>query len=207
MSEGIFIVFEGGEGTGKTTQIKLLKQKLEAQGRKVHLTWEPGGTALGEKIRSLLLDPNVIGMSAKCEALLYSAARSEHVHTVIRPKLNEGFIVLCDRYWDASRAYQGIARSLGIPAIDALNTWATDGLLPHKVFLFDLNPQIGLERALNRSGTVDRLESEGLGFHESVRNGYSLLAEMFPKTHKVIDASKSLEDIEKILWIEIQETL
>ena len=204
MAKGHFLVFEGGEGTGKTTQIKILKQKLEEQGHLVHLTWEPGGTPLGERIRGLLLDPTTGPMSAKCEALLYAAARSEHVETVIRPKLNEGYIVLCDRYWDASRAYQGIARDLGLAGIDLVNAWGTGGLQPERVFLFDLNATVGLERAFKRTQSADRMEAEGLGFHEKVRRGYQLLVDLYPKTHQIIDASRPVEELSALLWNEVK---
>ena len=200
-SRGIFIVFEGGEGTGKTTQIRQLEAKLKAAGRDVVLTWEPGGTPLGERIRAVLLDPLSGPMSARCEALLYSAARAEHVEKVILPALERGAIVLCDRYWDASRAYQGVARGLGIASIDQVNFWATQGVFPDKVFLFDVDPAVGLSRAAARQhGMKDRLEQESSHFHNQVRAAYQFIAKSNPAHYHTIDATRPVEDIAAELW-------
>jgi dTMP kinase len=205
---GLFIVFEGGEGTGKTTQIKQLEAKIRATGREVLLSWEPGGTALGERIRAVLLDPSSGPMSSKCEALLYAAARAEHVEKVLRPALDRGAVVLCDRYWDASRAYQGVARKLGISSVDQLNYWATGGLFPDRVLLFDINPEIGLSRAAERQGGMkDRLEQESLGFHETVRAAYRFIAESHPESYEIIDASRDIESIGAHLWKQVQALL
>lgn len=183
---GIFFVFEGGEGTGKSTQIELLHQWLRSQGREVLVTREPGGTEIGKGIRNILLDPNSAGLSDKAEALLYAADRAQHVHTVIRPALEKGLIVVSDRYLDSSVAYQGLARGLGFDQVRDLNRWATEGLVPDLVFLLELEPRRGLER----SGMDDRLEQEGLEFHEKVREAYRMLAERFPERFIVIDASQ-----------------
>lgn len=206
--KGLFIVFEGGEGTGKTTQIKQLEATIKALGHEVLLSWEPGGTPLGERIRAVLLDPSSGPMSAKCEALLYAAARAEHVDKVLAPALKRGAVVLCDRYWDASRAYQGVARKLGISSIDQVNFWATGGLFPDKVFVFDIHPEIGLSRAAERQGGMkDRLEQEPTNFHESVRAAYRFIAESHPETYEIIDASLGIETIGAHLWKQIQPLL
>lgn len=192
MRSGKFIVFEGGEGTGKSTQIRALEAWLKSQGREALVTWEPGGTDLGQRIRAILLDPTSGPMDARCEALLYAAARAEHVAKVIRPALERGAVVLCDRYWDASRAYQGAGRALGIGPIDRLNEWATQDLFPDRVYLFDLDPEAGLARAKTRNhGMLDRLEQEGMPFHEKIRQAYLFIAHSDPRRYRIIDASRT----------------
>jgi dTMP kinase len=203
-NSGLFLCFEGGEGTGKTTQIKILKEKLESLGRQVTLTWEPGGTPLGQKIRELLLDNTLDPMSARCEALLYAAARAEHVDKIILPALNKGHAVLCDRYWDASRAYQGIARGLGLRPIDRVNEWGTLGIYPDWTFVFDLPAAKGLARAEARGVGLDRIESEGLSFHDKVRDAYLYLAQSQPATHSVIDASQAVQELSEIVWNKVK---
>ena len=167
-----FITFEGGEGAGKTTQIKYLAECLAP---KVVVTREPGGTAVADQIRATLLDPKN-KISPELELLLYEAARRDHVENIIRPALKAGKIVLCDRFTDATIAYQGFARGLSLKLIDNLNTIATGGLKPDLTFLFDLSPKIGLNRATKRNPTKDRIESEKIAFHEKVRKGYLTLA-------------------------------
>jgi dTMP kinase len=208
---GAFIVFEGGEGTGKTTQIHALKDWIEKTlGREVVVTFEPGGTPLGKKIREMLLDPDVKGseMDPRCEALLFAATRAEHVAKVIRPAVEAGKIVLCDRYWDASRAYQGSGRGLGFEAIDRLNIWGTHGCFPKRVFLFDLPPEKGLERAkIRQDGKLDRLEAAGLAFHEKVRASYLYLAQSDPKRYRILDASQSIESLFAEVSKDVRECL
>lgn len=201
---GAFIVFEGGEGTGKTTQIKALKKTLEEKGYEVLVTWEPGGTPLGQRIREMLLDPQVPSMDSRCEALLFAAARAEHVATVIAPAVAAGKLVLCDRFWDASRAYQGSGRRLGFQAIDRLNEWGTRSFYPDRVFVFDLDPREGLARASARTaGALDRLEQESLDFHDSVRNSYLHVAHNDPERYRIVDASKSPEEVSEFLLKEL----
>jgi dTMP kinase len=201
---GAFLVFEGGEGTGKTTQIKNLKTWLETQGFDVLLTWEPGGTPLGQKIREMLLDPAIPEMDARCEALLFAAARAEHVAKVIEPAVSAGKIVLCDRYWDASRAYQGSGRQLGFYAIDKINHWGTRSFFPDRVFVFDLDPKEGLARASKRTGgKLDRLEQESLNFHQLVRQAYLHVAQADPKRYSVVQAAQSIEAIQAQLQEEV----
>ena len=196
-AKGKFIVFEGGEGTGKSTQIRLLERHLHDKlGLEVVLSWEPGGTPLGEKIRSILLDPASGKMSYKAEALLYSAARAEHVERVIRPALERGAVVLCDRYIDASKAYQGWGRKLGLQSVHDLNDWATDGTFPDRVFVFDLDPKLGIERVIKRQdGKLDRLEQEKIEFHQNIRAAYMHIAKSNPDSYSVIDSTQSIEDI------------
>lgn len=197
---GAFFVFEGGEGTGKTTQIHKVKRSLEELGHAVVVTWEPGGTTLGQKIREMLLDPEIPQMDARCEALLFAAARAEHVSKVIAPAVLEGKIVLCDRFWDASRAYQGGGRGLGIQAIDRLNEWGTQAYYPDRTYVFDLDPRQGLERASARTGgKLDRLEQESYKFHDMVRSTYLKLASTSPQRYHLVKAGDSISAVHKDL--------
>jgi dTMP kinase len=184
---GLFIVFEGGEGSGKSTQMELLRRSLAAEGRDVVVTFEPGGTKVGQQLRNVLLDPgNAEAIADKSEALLYAADRAQHVDEVIRPALERGAIVICDRYIDSSIAYQGLVRGLGADQVRALNRWATGGLLPDKVFLLDFEAERGLERA----GESDRIEQEGLDFHRKVREAYRFLAERYSSRFVVLDGDR-----------------
>ncbi len=193
---GAFFVFEGGEGTGKTTQIHQIKRSLESLGNDVVVTWEPGGTTLGQKIRAMLLDPEIPKMDARCEALLFAAARAEHVAKIIAPAVEAGKIVLCDRFWDASRAYQGSGRGLGFQAIDRFNEWGTQSYYPDRVYIFDLDPRLGLERASVRTGgKLDRLEQESYQFHDLVRQSYLEIAKSLPNRYHVVQANASIDAI------------
>ena len=189
---GLFIVFEGVEGSGKSTQMEGLKAFLNEFGKEVLITREPGGTAIGERIRGLLLDPGANEMDAKAEALLYAAARAQHVAQVIRPALEEGKAVLSDRYVDSSIAYQGLARGLGDDDIFRLNVWATDELMPDLVILLNVEAEVGLRRA---TGTPDRMEREDLSFHRKVGEAYLQLAKAYPSRFVVIDASQPVEKV------------
>ncbi|HYN17884.1 MAG TPA: dTMP kinase, partial [Actinomycetes bacterium] len=163
---GRLIAFEGVEGAGKSTQLELLRRELEGRGREVVVTREPGGTPVGERVRALLLDPEV-EIHPRAEALLFAAARAELVERVIRPALERGAVVLCDRYLDSSLAYQGGARGLGRGPVEEVNRFATGGLLPDLVVLLDLDPAEGLRR---RPGDRDRIEALDLEFHRRVRD-------------------------------------
>ncbi|HEU4867889.1 MAG TPA: dTMP kinase [Actinomycetota bacterium] len=189
---GMFLVFEGGEGSGKTTQMELLRQHLTARGHEVLVTAEPGGTGIGKKLRDLLLDPANSGLSDKAEALLYAADRAQHVDEVIRPALNDGAIVICDRYIDSSIAYQGLVRGLGADQIRSISRWATGALFPDMVFLLDYEASLGLERA---GDEPDRIEQEGIEFHRRVREAYRLLAERHANRYLIIDGSKSPQEV------------
>ena len=176
IGDGLFVTFEGIDGCGKTTQVTALRDSLEAKGARVIVIREPGATFIGEKIRSILLDNANSGMSSETEVLLYEAARAQIVSEVIRPALLAGKVVICDRFYDSSVAYQGYARGLPLESIDSLNQFATGGLEPDLTFLLDLPAEAALERMNVRVGSHDRLEIEGLGFMEKVRAGYLELA-------------------------------
>jgi dTMP kinase len=179
---GRLIAFEGVEGSGKSTQLELLRQALEGRDIEVVVTREPGGTP---RVRALLLDPGV-ELDARAEALLFAAARAELVAEVIRPALERGAVVLCDRYLDSSLAYQGVARGLGRGPVEEVNRFATGGLLPDLVVLLDLDPADGLGR---RAGALDRIEAQDLGFHRRVRQAFCDLAAADPGRFAVVDAA------------------
>ena len=188
---GMFIVFEGGEGAGKSTQEELLAQWLTDRGREVVRTREPGGTPAGEAIRAVLLGNEYTGLSDRAEALLFAAARGEHVDQVIRPALERGLVVICDRYLDSSVAYQGYGRKLGTDRIRDLSMWATQGLVPDLTVLLDIDPRVGLSRV----ETPDRLESEPLEYHETVRQAFLDIASADPQRYLVIDAESTADAI------------
>jgi dTMP kinase len=189
---GLFIAFEGVEGAGKGTQIRLAEDHLRAEGHDVLVTREPGGTELGEKIREVLLDPKTGKLDARSEALLFSAARAQTVSTVIRPALADGSIVICDRYVDSSLAYQGWARGLGEQDVLTLNVWATQGLFADLVILLHLEPERGLLRSTE---APDRMELEGQDFHAKVSDAYLKIAEEHPERFVVIDADRTPDEV------------
>ncbi|WP_319805827.1 dTMP kinase [Dactylosporangium fulvum] len=194
-AQGLFIVFEGGEGAGKSTQVQQLADALRKIGRDVVVTHEPGATPVGSRIRSLVLDPperNGDVVTPRAEALLYAADRAHHVASVVRPALNRGAVVISDRYVDSSLAYQGAGRTLPVDEVSWLSKWATGGLKPDLVVLLDLDPAIGLERAGKR-GAADRLESESLAFHERVRYAFLDLASADPSRYLVLDATNPVD--------------
>ena len=184
---GVFIVLEGGEGAGKSTQLRLLGDWLEAQGQEVVLTREPGSTPVGEQVRALLLDPATGALDPRTEALLYAADRAQHVATVVRPALLRGAVVVSDRYVDSSLAYQGAGRALEVEQVARLSTWATGDLRPDLTLLLDVDPVVGLARA---GSTPDRMEAESLEFHRRVRAGFLTLAAQAPDRYLVVDAGQ-----------------
>ncbi|MFC0526728.1 dTMP kinase [Phytohabitans kaempferiae] len=194
VGRGTFVVFEGGEGAGKSTQVNALAEALRAEGREVVVTREPGATEVGQRIRSLVLGKQQTGLSPRAEALLYAADRADHVATVVRPALSRGAVVISDRYVDSSLAYQGAGRTLPVDEVSWLSTWATGGLKPDLVVLLDVPPDVGLGRAARR-GAADRLESESVAFHERVRYAFLDLAAAEPKRYLVLDATRPAEEI------------
>lgn len=208
----MFITFEGIEGAGKSTQIKLLAVHLKKLGREVIITREPGGTSIGDQIRQILLDSNNKNMDFLCEQLLYWAGRSQHVQELIRPSLARGCVVLCDRYVDSTWAYQGYGRGLDFEQIQLFADLVTDGLKPDKTFLFDLPTKAGMERALKRIGGLhgpkeDRFERETLDFHEKVRQGFLTLAKQEPQRFVIVDATKGTGEIGQDIFATVKQML
>jgi len=196
---GFFVVFEGGEGAGKTTQMEALVGWLRSQGIDAVTTHEPGGTEIGNRIRAILLDTKSTGMHPHTEALLYAADRAQHVAEVIRPALEAGKVVVSDRYIDSSLAYQGIARGLGLDQIYRISEWATGGVVPDLVFFLSVDPNEGLERAGDQP---DRIEQEGDHFHAKVRDAYLELAQKFPSRFVVLDGGKNKEQVHRAVIAE-----
>lgn len=196
MLRGKFITVEGSEGVGKTTNINHVRARLEEQGVEVVQTREPGGTALGEEVRELLLDHRHTGMSQDAELMLMFAARAEHLAQVIIPALDAGKWVLCDRFTDASHAYQGGGRGIPTERIAALEQWVQKGLQPDFTLLLDIEPEIGLERA-GRRGALDRFEKEEIEFFHRVRATYLERAQQYPDRFRVVDTSQPLELVQR----------
>lgn len=193
--QGKFITVEGIEGVGKTTNINFIRQQLEAAGRDVVLTREPGGTPLGEAIRGLLLNPEYTGMDSTCELQLMFAARAEHLAKVVWPALEKGQWVLCDRFTDATYAYQGGGRGIDIGVIARLEQLVQGDFRPDLTLLLDVPVAVGLARASKR-GTLDRFEQEKVEFFERVRNAYLDMAQRSPDRYRVVDASLPLDDVQ-----------
>ena len=191
MMQGLFITFEGPDGCGKTTQMKLLAEYFEKKGKEVVLTREPGGKGLGEKVREILL--NYDGeVSDRCESFLFLADRAQNIDIIVNPAVKEGKIVLCDRHIDSTVAYQGYGRGLNIDRINMLNNLATNGKKPDLTLVFDVDVETSMKRVGKEK---DRMESAGIDFHNRVRKGYLELAKQEPKRIKVLDATKSIEEI------------
>jgi dTMP kinase len=204
VTRGHFVVFEGGEGSGKTTQLEALVQWLEARGERVVTTREPGGTAIGERIRAILLDPNASEMTDRTEALLYAADRAQHVSEVIGPALEDGSIVVSDRFLDSSLAYQGVARGLGLEQIYEISRWATGGLVPDLVVFLELDRRAAFERLGERR---DRIEREDEAFHDRVAQAYLEVAERFPERFVVLDATRSPAEVHRDVVAAVQQRL
>lgn len=193
MKKGLFITLEGADGCGKTTQLNLLKEYLASRGYEIVVTREPGGKGLGEKLREILL--NYDGeVSDRCEAFLYLADRAQNIDTIIKPAINSGKIVLCDRHTDSSVAYQGYGREQNIDNINMLNELAVNGVHPDLTIVFDIDTETSMARV---GAEKDRLESAGIEFHKRVRNGYLEIAKKNPQRIKVVDASQTIEDVQR----------
>ncbi len=211
-NKGYFISFEGGEGSGKSTQMRRLVSWLEGEGVTVVVSKEPGGTEIGRKIREILLNPETKGLTSRSELLLYEADRAQHAEEVLRPALQDGKIIVSDRFADSSTVYQGMSRGLGRKWVETLNHFATEGIQPDIVILLDLPERIGLKRirsrlkndvwlgGVRRKVKLDRLDGEKQSFHRLVRRGFLSLARLYPKRFAVLDARKS----ETELALEIQ---
>ncbi|TKV27456.1 dTMP kinase [Arthrobacter sp. NamB2] len=196
---GLFIALEGGDGAGKSTQAALLCRALEGSGRAVVRTREPGGTPIGEKLRSLVLEHGHGEIDARTEALLFAASRAAHVQQVIVPALERGEVVVCDRYIDSSVAYQGAGRGLGPQAVLDVNLWATNGLRPDLTVLLDVDPAEGRTRRTSGAAAEDRLESEPDGFHASIRAAFLELAREEPERYLVLAATGAPQDLHRAI--------
>lgn len=203
---GFFISFEGIEGSGKSTQAKLLYEALKKRGFPVVLTFEPGGTKIGERIREILLGPEHPGIAPYTELFLFSAARYQHMHELIMPSLKKSTVVITDRFIDSTTAYQGAGRGIALKTIESINRIATQGLKPHMTFLLDLPAEIGIERTgqfflwseaekVAREQKADRVELEKIAFHRKVRQGYLYLREMEPERIILFDATRPVEEL------------
>ncbi|MDD2818643.1 MAG: dTMP kinase [Candidatus Nanopelagicales bacterium] len=198
----MFIVLEGPDGSGKSTQTRLLVESLRAAGKTVVQSREPGGTPAAEAIRNLVLSPEFTGLDSRTEALLFAGARAEHVANVILPALQRGEVVVCDRYIDSSIAYQGIGRNLGVDRIRDLSLWATGGVVPDLTIVLDMDAAVGLTRVGNE---LDRLEQEPQGFHDRVRKAFVELALHAPERYRVVSASGSIEEVAARIRTAVEE--
>lgn len=205
---GLFITFEGGEGSGKTTIAKLIKDQLEKEGYQVTLTREPGGVDIAEKIRDVIVDVNNTSMDKKTEALLYAASRRQHLVEKVLPVLEQDGIVICDRFIDSSLVYQGIARGIGIDEVYEMNMFATENILPKRTIFFDIKPEQGLQRVYsNKDREVNRLDLESLDFHQKVYDGYLTICEKYTDRIVKIDASLDIDSVFKQVLEKIKEVL
>lgn len=205
---GVFITFEGGEGSGKTTIASLVKEQLEKEGYQVVLTREPGGVDIAEEIRNVILDVKNTNMDKKTEALLYAASRRQHLVEKVIPALNQGAIVICDRFIDSSLVYQGLARGIDIDEVYEMNLFATENILPERTIFFDIQPELGMQRiAMNKDREVNRLDMENMDFHYNVYQGYLQICDKYPKRIVKVDASQSIENVFDQVIGKIREVL
>ena len=196
MNKGLFIVFEGPDGSGKTTIIKLVEEHLKERNIEFISTREPGGISISEQIREVILNKDNTEMDGRTEALLYAASRRQHLVEKVIPALNDGKLVLCDRFVLSSLAYQGYARELGIDEVMSINEFAIEGYMPDKNILFDIEPELGLKRIeKNKEREINRLDLEALEFHKKVREGYLIITDKFSDKVEKIDASKSINEV------------
>jgi len=206
MARGLFITFEGIDGCGKSTQLNMLKDYLEAQGKDLLIVREPGGTDIGEKIREVLLSKKSMGMCSITELFLFEAARAQIIEEKIKPALEAGTIVICDRFFDSTFAYQGYARGLGEDMVRTLNDIATAGLAPDITIFLDITVDEALKRRMGRGEAEDRMEAQGLLFQQAVRDGYIAAADKESRIFR-IDASRTPEEIFSDIKLKIEEKL
>ena len=199
------MTFEGADGVGKTTQITLLAQRLREEGCQVLTTREPGGTTAGERVREILLDP-ACQMGTRTEALLYLAVRAEHVDRLVAPALSAGKIVICDRFSDSTLVYQGIARGLAMDKLAIIDDFATGSIRPDLTIVLDAPPELLADRMAVR-GEADRMEQEGIGFQKTVREGFLALAAKEPGRMFIIDATKSIDEINQAIYLAVKNFL
>lgn len=206
MKKGLFISVEGPDGSGKSTQLENIKKYFDDRGLDYVFTREPGGTAIGERIREIILDNNCSEMEDMTEAMLYAASRAQHVREKIKPALASGKIVICDRFVDSSLAYQGYGRGLG-EAVEIINSFAIDGCMPDLTILMKLDPEVGKHRVEERSVQQDRLEMEKAAFHRAVYEGYLDLEKKYDGRYFGVDAGRSIEEIREDIYGKLTELL
>ena len=202
MKRGLFITIEGTDGSGKTTQMGLIREYVRSMGCEVVMVREPGGTRISERIRNIILDPEYTEMSSNTEMLLYAASRAQLVAETVRPALEQGKIVICDRFIDSTYAYQGFGRGIELGVLENINNFAVEGIMPDITFFFDLDPELALGRRM-ASTVTDRIENEKMEFHRKVHDGYVKLAEKYPDRIRKIDSSRSVEAI----WDDVKQLL
>lgn len=195
MKKGLFITFEGPDGSGKTTVSRLVAEKLQSEGYQVRYTREPGGSSISEKIRDIILDPANTDMDARTEALLYAASRRQHLVDVVLPCINNGITVLSDRFIDSSLAYQGYGRQLGVEDVCAINAFAIEDHMPVKTIFLNLSAEEGLKRIQANRPVLDRLDQESEEFHDRVYDGYQHVIDRYRDRMIIVDASRSLEEV------------
>ncbi|MBI3577060.1 dTMP kinase [Candidatus Gottesmanbacteria bacterium] len=200
MNKGFFITFEGGEGAGKSIQVEILVSHLHEEGYAVLVTREPGGTRIGEQIRTITHSQENVDLDPVAEAYLMAAARAQHVRQIIAPVLEAGKIVVCDRFVDSSLAYQGYGRKLGVDVVEELNALAVNGAKPDCTIFLNIAPDIGMKRRNKSRKPSDRLDVQRLDFYQRVHDGYLVLAKREPSRYVVIDASKSIEGVAAQIW-------
>ena len=195
MAKGLFITFEGPDGSGKTTVSKAVCERLSAEGYKVRYTREPGGSAIAEQIRNVILDPQNTAMDARTEALLYAASRRQHLVERVLPALEEGITVISDRFVDSSLAYQGCGRQIGIQEVYDINMFAIEGRMPDRTIFLDIDAETGLERIHRGRAVLDRLDQESTDFHQRVYDGYQKVIELYADRMIIIDAGRTPEEV------------
>lgn len=200
---GVFVCFEGGEGSGKSTQSRLLHEALTQRGYRVVLTFEPGDTGVGKELRRIVLSPETGDLDHRTEALLYAADKAEHIETVVRPALAAGDVVVTDRYVDSTLAYQGAGRDLDVAEVEWVARWATGDLRPHLTVVLDLAPEAGLGRFTDR----DRIEGESLEFHQRVREAFTAMAAAAPEHYLVLDARAGVDEIHRAIMARLEPLL
>lgn len=204
----MFITIEGPEGSGKTTVAKKIVEQLTNEGYKVLYTREPGGVGIAEKIRDIILDVNNTNLDPRSEALLYAASRRQHLVEKVIPALNQGYIVICDRFIDSSLAYQGYAREIGIDEIYDINMFAINNTWPDITILLDVEPEVGLQRIMaNRQDEVNRLDLEGLNFHNKVHKGYQIIKEKYADRITLVDGNKSKDEVYNTVYKIIKDRI
>ncbi len=206
-TKGLFVTFEGIDFSGKTTQISLLRDRLLEAGHEVLVVREPGGTVISEKVRTILLDREHDELSERAEIFLYSAARAQIVDEQIVPALQQGKVILCDRYFDSTTAYQGYGRGLDLTIVDTINAFATNGLEPDITFLLDIAPEAAARRRMAEGAAPDRMEMQAGAFHQRVREGYLHISRKHSHRFRVLDATRATQDLAEEIWETIRRKI